>query len=367
MTGLVQKWLRGGIERLRFDHFMGEALYAEGLGYYRRPGVKVGSRGDFSTSASLSDGLGKAIGRFLRAEIRLSENGKPGPKRLVEIGGGNGRMHAQVCRELGWAIRRKWESHLVEISEEHRKLQQAALKTFWGGQRGIWHEDLEELSRNSPNSSIQQGAGAGDSIVFSNELVDAFPCRVLCWNGDVWQELYVQVEETGILREIFLDLPVEELEELKSISSALEHFAKTDVMTGQRVEIQQSFYVFMKELVKIADRLSVLTIDYGDKVEDLYYRRKPGTLRGYFKQMRMDGAELYARVGHQDLTLDVNFSDLIKWGNEMGLELAGWMTQKEFLEKWGDRKGEKVEAYLRDEMGAGTAFKVLWQRLGGQT
>ena len=107
----------------------------------------------------------------------------------------------------------------------------------------------------------------------------------------------------------------------------------------------------------------MLTIDYGDLAPDLYAGRPLGTLRAYWKHRRMDGLQVFARFGLQDLTADVNFSDLISHGESLGWRTTGYRTQGEFISGYGStKKGQPRESALGDE--ASTAFKVLEQTVG---
>jgi SAM-dependent MidA family methyltransferase len=86
-------------------------------------------------------------------------------------------------------------------------------------------------------------------------------------------------------------------------------------------------------------------------------------LRGYFRQQRVEGAEIYERAGHQDLTADVNFTDLIRWGEALGLETSPVLTQRDFVLNWNPNVDlrDAATAQLLDPEGAGQAFKVLEQ------
>ena len=100
----------------------------------------------------------------------------------------------------------------------------------------------------------------------------------------------------------------------------------------------------------------------------LYYRRPAGTLRAYFQHQRFTGDEAFARFAGQDVTCDVNFDDLVNWGNELGLVTESLTDQRTFLEQW-DRGYRRVAvqspaaAFLGDREGAGEAFKVLIQNV----
>ncbi|HSZ76047.1 MAG TPA: hypothetical protein VK775_01470, partial [Chthoniobacterales bacterium] len=80
---------------------------------------------------------------------------------------------------------------------------------------------------------------------------------------------------------------------------------------------------------------------------------------------RIDGMGIYLRPGRQDLTSDVNFVDLKKWGEQLGLDTVQLVTQAEFIRRWanpGTKELKLADQYIADESGAGEAFKVLHQR-----
>ena len=133
---------------------------------------------------------------------------------------------------------------------------------------------------------------------------------------------------------------------------------------GQRCEVHISYREWLGQWRPMLRRGSLLTIDYGN-VYPLIYRRWPrGTMRAYFRQTRYDGNEVYQRVGRQDLTCDVNFSDLRRWGTELGLAERAFVTQRKFLLKHVptlNSARDAALAFLLDEEGAGGAFRALWQ------
>ena len=107
--------------------------------------------------------------------------------------------------------------------------------------------------------------------------------------------------------------------------------------------------------------------DYGGEPDEIYQRRPNGTLRGYFRQQRIEGNEIFHRAGFQDLTADVNFSDLQAWGDACDFKTVNYLTQREFVGNWYPRaltEPEQATVFTLDQSGAGTAFKVLHQRKG---
>ena len=74
----------------------------------------------------------------------------------------------------------------------------------------------------------------------------------------------------------------------------------------------------------------VLLIDYGmDRNEYHHPQRKDGTLRCYYRHKASDNP--FDKIGKQDITTSVNFSDVAERAVEVGFELSGYCTQAMFL------------------------------------
>jgi SAM-dependent MidA family methyltransferase len=210
-------------------------------------------------------------------------------------------------------------------------------------------------------------ACAGRALVFSNELADAFPVAVFRWDGDAWREVGLLLGDDGVVeaeRPAADDRARRGDEGGRPASSALA--ADHGFTTGQRVEVAFAWREWLAAWVGRWTEGRLLTIDYGDTCPELYHRRPDGTLRAYFLQQRLTGREVYRRFGRQDLTADVNFSDLQVWGEELGLETVGFAPLAAFLSRHQPRIAREtarnpVLSRLFDASGAGGAFKVLDQ------
>ncbi len=111
----------------------------------------------------------------------------------------------------------------------------------------------------------------------------------------------------------------------------------------------------------------MLTLDYGAEFPALYHRKSKGTLRAYQAHQRFSGPEIYEFMGRRDITADVNFSDLRRWGEALGWQADPLETQREFLQKRLPNFEHRASkdpalAFLSEEHGAGGEFKVLMQR-----
>jgi SAM-dependent MidA family methyltransferase len=339
----------GGV--ISFERFMQEALYHPACGYYAARVGKVGREGDFSTSATLHPALGRAIAAWAAAhgaEVRTH-----GHWHVIELGGGSGALAASVLHSLGWLRRRRLTYHIVEISPRLQAAQRQHLGAL--GRRVVWHEAI--------GPALQQAQG--HALIFSNEFVDAFPCVQLVLDpaSGHWREVCVHWPDGSDLpQETFGPWP-RAADPPSAPTSAL----AAKYRPGQRVELHLSFRRWLESWRSLLQSGRMLTIDYGDAAAALYERRLGGTLRAYCRQQRFTGSEVYERFGRQDLTADVNFTDLQRWGEDLGLPTCGLRTQRAFFEQWLPRRllrsasTDAHLAFLLQADGAGTAFKVLEQ------
>jgi SAM-dependent MidA family methyltransferase len=312
--------------RETIEAFMARALTDPQEGYYTRHIAGVGSaRGDFSTAATLDGSLGRAVAAWVRTRLR-----ETGTRAVIEVGGGEGMLARAILRSVPFW--RRISFHLVEVSEPLRARQQELLRRW----RVAWHEKMEEAL----------AACGGRAVIVANELVDAFPCRQFEWRDGAWLE--VGLEWTGReARETLL--PVGHLPDSEMLA--------LPARAGQRVEVQEAYQRWLAGWAPAWKRGVMLTVDYGHVLPPQPRLPLSGTLRAYFRQMRLEGEEVYRRVGRQDLTADVCFNDVRRWG-----EALGWRTRS--LERQGDwlRRWEaNCCSAMADPEGAGGAFWVLEQ------
>ncbi len=343
-TGFLRALIRAEGGSIPVERFMQEALYHPRFGYYARRVRTVGRTGDFSTSATLHPALGKAIAAW--ATAHRAEVMDRGRWHLIELGGGSGELAAEVLRGIPWWPKRGLHYHLVEISEGLRRAQRERLRR--AGNVVQWHDDAQSALR----------AAEGNALVFSNEFGDAFPCVQLVHGPDGWQEVKVRWPDDA-------EHPSEDFANWGGPLPELGTGAPPVV--GQRIELHLSYRRWLENCVGELKRGRWLTIDYGDVLPKLYWRRPTGTLRAYCRHQRVSGLEIYQRFSQQDLTADVNFEDLQRWGESLGLQTHLFSTQADFLRRWlPPRTLKQVGAvpalgFLLDPEGAGGAFKVLEQ------
>jgi SAM-dependent MidA family methyltransferase len=203
-------------------------------------------------------------------------------------------------------------------------------------------------------------------------LIDAFPVHQVIFDHGNLKEVYV-TQHQGQLGEQWGEL---------SDPKILSYFEPMGITLeeGQRAEVNMRALEWMEKVGRSLNKGFVLTIDYGDLAEELYApQRKNGTLLCYFRHRTSENP--FERLGEQDITSHVNFTGLIRKGEEVGLCFTGLVPQYRFLiglgilqemESLGSEMSEMDALTLRlslkhliePEAGMGEIFKVLIQHKG---
>jgi SAM-dependent MidA family methyltransferase len=343
-----------------FVRFMELALYHPQYGYYMREpdhtAERIGWSGDFYTSSDVCPILSRAI----IAQVRQMDEllGCPIPFTIVEMGAGKG-VFARDCLTAIETAQDDFASRvryvLVEKSPAMRELQRRNLVP-WLNKLGLvtWVEDFHSLA-------LQSVTG----LLFSNELIDAFPVHRVQVKAGRTEELYVDFQDGR-----FVDC-------VKPLSTeALVQYLPQWNATwpeGYRTEVNLHALDWVKQVAQRIDRGFIVTIDYGHTAQDLYGpERKGGTFLCYFRQQAND--DPFMRVGEQDMTAHVNFSSLASVGEAQGLHVTGFTNQMSFLMGLGvedmigkldpESQAFRAAIHLLKPDGMGSTFKVLVQHKG---
>lgn len=315
---------------LSLEAFMQLALHHPQEGYYSTAIENIGSRGDFSTTPTLSPILAKAVAaRWKEACARC---GRRLP--LLEIGAGSGALAVKVLEQLGFWNRLNTDYVIVESSPRLREFQHLLL----GSQAKIY-ATMEKALKHC----------GGRAFIFSNELVDAFPARVFEYTEEGWREVGLTVKDGAVREEL---RPVRQ-------QPLFSHMLEYDSQPGQRLEIHDSYARWFTGWLPLWNMGVMTVIDYGDEMERLYYRRPQGSLRGYKSHQVLTGEELYRHPGLTDLTCDVNFTDLLELSRNCLGDTVTLMTQRDYLLPYAENTPQ--DAFLTNEDGAGGHFHVLIQ------
>jgi len=346
--------------------FMELALYHAAFGYYERAPRPIGRRGDFFTSVSVGPLFGGLLAFQCSEWLAELEAQKPRLEtlHLVEAGAHDGQLAADI---LGWlqrhrpALLERIEYLIIEPSARRRAWQEETLRNF--APRVRWLEALPkspasqleaapgchpspalrapsplvgqgetdevrgEVSAN-PQSAIHDPQFTG--VIFSNELLDAFPVHRLGWDAKnrAWFEW--AVESRGDAFE-WTRLPlVPDSPLLKPQSAICNPQLQAVLPDGYTIELCPAAETWWRNAALSLARGWLLAIDYGLTDDDWLRPERPhGTLRAY--RDHHANSDLLANPGEQDLTAHVNFSAIQRAGESAGMRTLAFEPQFRFL------------------------------------
>jgi SAM-dependent MidA family methyltransferase len=291
---------------ITFKDFMEMALYHEKYGYYSGSYFPIGKKGDFITSPHTHCLYGALHARQIEEFWEILDRT---PFTIVEMGAGAGYLAQDILSYLSnREIFKSINYIIVEHKAETASYQQDFLKPF-----------INKISWIGRFSDLDSVTGC----IISNELLDAFPVHLIQKEDSSFKEICLDFKENGSHTEVFADLSTPQLVEyVKELPS--------DLPNGYRTEANLSINKWISELAGIISKGFVVTIDYGHTKKEYFHPgRNRGTLLAYMNHSVNE--ELYERVGEQDLTAHVNFSDLYRWGKEFGFSTLGYVHQWAFL------------------------------------
>jgi SAM-dependent MidA family methyltransferase len=293
---------------------MSEALYHPGSGYYNRADLeRWGKNGDYRTSPERSELFAATFARYFVSLHR--QMGHPAELVIVEMGGGAGHFARGVLQTLKENYSSVFQSTryvLIEISEDARRRAAEALHNF-GNVTFVTAAELK------PSAQM---------VVFSNELIDAFPVhRITKVNGEL-KELYVGFSGDSKFNWVVDDLS----------SGLLTEFCNKNlpgITEGQIVEINVEVERWFQLLNQTVESGHIITVDYGSESDDLYdpARRKHGTLRAFRRHQFVDN--VFDSPGECDLTTTVDWTLIKSVGERHGFRVEEFDQLDKFLMRAG--------------------------------
>ncbi len=302
---------------ISFARFMELALYHPQTGYYETRQNTVGRRGDFITSVSTGELFGQLLafqfGEWLQNLNQFTNKNEK--LKIIEAGAHDGKLAADILRWLREhrpALFAEIEYVLIEPSPTRQQWQRETLKEF---------PNVRWLNLQPSTFNLQL-----TGILFSNELLDAFPVHRLGWDakGKKWFEWGVTLDSD---RFIWKRLP----ENLQPSTFNLQpHELEAVLPDDYTIEISPAAENWWRDAANILAHGKLLAIDYGLTADEQFSpARMNGTVRAYHQHRLSD--DLLARPGEQDLTAHINFSTIQKAGEEAGLRTENFCTQPQFL------------------------------------
>ena len=270
---------------MSFERFMDLALYDPAVGYYRAPGPRVGRAWgtDFLTAASVGPLFGSLVAA---ACASLLGGADPRDFTFVEIGpeGRDGGVLRDVAHPFG------------------------ALRTIVLGEP----PDI-----------------GGRCVVFSNELLDAQPCRRFRFRPGGWRELGVSVDGAD-LREV----------ELGPAPSGLADLLPADAPVGAVFDAPLAAVALLERIASGPWTGLLVAADYGRTWPELAFECPEGTVRAYHRHRQSN--DLLARPGRQDLTCHVCWDWLAAALGRRGFADPDVESQESFLVRHAGRALESA-------------------------
>jgi SAM-dependent MidA family methyltransferase len=287
---------------ITYEEFMSAALYHPTLGYYMKAEEKIGPQGDFITTSNVSDHFGRIFAKWYIKKVEI-EGVLPA---VCEIGGGNGRFAKSFIQEWRERSSIPLQYSIVESSPYHRKLQR------------------ELLPDNSILKQVESlnDVPAFEGLVFSNELFDALPVRVIVQEHGELFEVMIGFKNNDFIEE---RIPLDD----EMIINYLQESGLV-LKDNQRIEIPLAMDQMLYDISSILTSGYVVTVDYGYTNEEwMEAVHQEGSLRGYSKHQMVTDPLKYP--GEMDLTTHIHFDRLVKKGEDFGLHFQSKQRQDEFL------------------------------------
>ena len=304
--------LRERIQRegpISFYEWMKSALYDAREGYYCTPRVRQGRAGDYRTAPETSPLFAATFAEYF---ARLfAELGSPAQFTIVEAGAGTGHFaqgvlatlkaeHPQVFAATRYVVE--------ELSLASRERCASRLGEF-----------ANRVSVRTPSAETGEKI---TGVVFSNELIDAFPVNRVVMRTGKLRQLFVGVDDS---RFVWIE---------NNLEKAVDDYCKQiglNLREGQIAEINLDADSFIASAATSLERGYVVTVDYGAERDELRSspERRQGTLRAFRSHRFAD--DMLASPGQQDLTATIDWTQIKEAGERAGLRTRRFDGLDQFL------------------------------------
>jgi SAM-dependent MidA family methyltransferase len=255
---------------------MEQVLYHPEHGYYSSGRCAIGRKGDYFTNVS----VGPLFGQLMVAQFAeiWEELGKINDFVIVEQGAHDGQFARDVLQSLQERTPEFFEASRYRIIEPFPILRE-------------WQSQTLELFRDKVEwrNSLDPFVG----VHFSNELLDALPMRLISAGA----EKLVDLQGDKFL---FIERP---------LSSTAFNQAALDWVDSVAANLQRGY---------------VITIDYGHSGNEF---RGNVQVRARHRHL----GSPFEQIGHADITMQVDWTSIVRRAKANGLRVAGFTDQHHFL------------------------------------
>ncbi len=308
LAAIAEDILRAG-GAIPFSRYLELALYAPGLGYYAGPLTKIGPAGDFVTAPEVSPLFGRCVARQCAQALEALGGGQ-----VLELGAGSGALAAEVLATLEAMGRLPARYLVLEVSADLAARQAETLERRVAHLAGrvTWLERW-------PAEPIE-------GVVLANEVLDAVPFHRVRREAAGFAELYVTVADGRLAWQPGPPATDEVARSLAEVESEL----GAALPVGYATEVAPERAAWVRSVADVLAKGLALVIDYGFPRREYYHpQRADGTLMCHYRQR--SHSDPLALTGLQDVTAHVDFSAAAQAAAEAGLEVAGFVSQADFL------------------------------------
>lgn len=324
-----------------FSRFFNLALYHPQLGYYTGPQAVFGEAGDFITAPLISDLFSRSLANQVReiASLMASmDETKSQDFDILEIGAGNGTMARDLLLALKATDELPSRYLILEVSPDLKARQRALIA-----------ESLPEYIDQVEWIDIPPQA-AWNGVIIANEVLDALTVERFKIHEGKPHYIDVDIELDDENRSVRF------VSRLRPADAALQRFYQSlldkgyTLLEGTETEYCPALESWLPPLFEHLEKGVALFIDYGYDERE-YYRpeRTTGTLIAHYQHRAHE--EFYLYPGLQDLTANVNFTQVATLLVEMGLNFLGYTAQAYFLMGNGLQEMVKAEQEALAEKG----------------
>src|SRR2546423_13137571 len=278
---------------------MQAALYDTPDRYARRQRIRQGRAGDYRTAPETSPLFGAVFAHyFMKSYFDLSA---PDEFTIIDVGAGAGDFARAVLTTLQRDFPKVFDATryiIDEISDDARS--QALTKL------GEFKDRIQFRSLSDIEPPLLH------AIIFSNELLDAFPVHRVIGQSGRLRELRIGLDTEGEFTWIEDELSSDVAEYCERI--------RLQLAEGQIYEVNLTAEEFISRAAEVIGEGLLITVDYGAERRELLNdpNRFHGTLRAFHKHNFVD--DLFARPGEHDLTTTVDWTQIQQAGERYGFQ-----------------------------------------------
>ncbi len=230
-------------------------------------------------------------------------------REIVELGGGSGRLAADLLAALAARDALPSRYAILEVSPDLAERQRATLARDVPAhlERVTWIDALPDTI---------------DGAVIANEVLDAVPAAIVARRGGAWLERGVTWDDASNAF-AWAERPAEA--RLAAVAAA-----RFPPQGDYASEINLAAEALVEDIGRRMKGGAALFIDYGFPAAEYYHpQRSEGTLMCHYRHRAHD--DPFAWPGLTDITAHVDFTAMAEAGERAGLEVAGFTAQAPFL------------------------------------